>query len=195
MRVLPLVRSIYESVVFRLLFISSVLYGTTYAVIGLSSRGGVYSPFVSKYLNYPYFIRKTLLRIAHRILVNMNYRATLVNNEFIFNARHGGIHVAYECLGFGVMSLWAGFVVSFKAIRLPRKVLLLCTGFLTINVVNVLRMICVFIAPFKLAGGWDNHAVYNILIHVIVMIMGAIVIRNNKIAPAELSPALEQNKR
>ncbi|GAA4468497.1 hypothetical protein GCM10023093_26200 [Nemorincola caseinilytica] len=175
----PLV-TLHKNNIVRLLSISALLQLVTYTIIGLSSKGGYYSETVDTYLNYPYHLRKGLIIIAHRALLYMDHRAMLVNNEFIYNMRHGGIHVAYECLGFGLMSLWTGFVLSYRPITTRCRVVLICIGLLVINITNILRMIIVFIAPFKLGMGIDNHGVYNVVLHTIILLMGLMVVKKTQ---------------
>jgi len=174
------IRELRNNSVLVFFAIAMMLYAVTYAVIGLSSKGNYYSGIVSRFFDYPYAMRSMVLFISYKILLFFNYQALLVNAEFIYNPHHGGIHMAYSCMGFGLMALWIAFIISCKPFNTRRKLLLILLGLVVINAMNILRVLVIFISHNKRFLGIEHHDLFNMLVHVVVILMGLLVINGNK---------------
>lgn len=152
--------------VFVILFVFFYYFNIVY--LGLTSPGNYYSPFLHDYLNYIQWLRTVLLKCTKQILTWMGY-TTIINDEFLRVAGHNMIDVAYDCLGFGVMSFLAAFVIAYPKPR-RQKVLFFMAGAIIFQVLNIIRFIV-------LALYWkpgtnkiiDHHTIFNVLIYLIIL--------------------------
>jgi len=157
----------------KFLGIFGILYATGEAVIGLSAPGGLYSPFVDHYLNYPTLLRSSLLLGGKSFLALFGIDA-YVHDVIFLRIRDGlGIRMVYSCLGLGIMSCWVAFVVANKG-SVRRKITWLLTGLVLIWVMNVGRVVLVLLAAnrqwatlFEL----DHHTLFNIAAYIALFIL------------------------
>ena len=84
-----------------------------------------------------------------------------------------GVHVGYDCIGYGVMSFWAAFIFANSG-SFIKKLQWMAGGLLLIWIVNVVRITLMLIAvnrkwssPFNL----DNHTLFNIAAYTIIFTM------------------------
>jgi exosortase/archaeosortase family protein len=155
--------------VFSFLFLFLIFFYFNILFFGLTSPGNHYSPFLDHHLNYIRGLRWVLLNSSAHLLGWLGY--TAITNEFnLLVAGHGVIQLVYSCLGLGVISFFAAFVLAYpKAWRL--KLLFLVTGIIVIELLNIARFVL-------LALFWnkrdtrivDHHTVFNIIIYVLVAI-------------------------
>lgn len=137
--------------------------------LGITSPGNHYSPFLAEHLNYIQWLRDGLLYISKQILVALGY-TTITNHIDLLVAGHSHIRLEYSCLGMGVMSFLAAFVIAYPK-PVKEKVLFLTTGILIIQVLNIVRFVL-------LALYWkpnekhllDHHTIFNTIIYVIIMV-------------------------
>jgi len=85
-------------------------------------------------------------------------------------AGHGAIQVVYACLGLGVISFFAAFVIAYPKPLKP-KLIFLITGILLIEVLNIIRfmLLALFWNPHT-AKIIDHHTIFNIIIYIIVAV-------------------------
>jgi len=135
---------------FILLFL--LFYFGTLALIGIASPGDYYSPFVAKYLDYVSFIKYSLMKGASVVASLFGY-STIEEPGFILRVKSGlEIFIARDCVGFGVMSFWAAFILATKMESSRRKIIWLFSGLLLLWVINVLRIGLFLVARNR---GWD----------------------------------------
>lgn len=155
------------AVVFVALFACFYYFNIFY--LGITSPGNHYSLFLDENLNYIQWLRWVLLYVSKQILVGLGF-TTITNDIDLLVAGHGHIALEYSCLGMGVMSFLAAFVIAYpKSVK--EKVLFLIAGILVIQLLNIARFVI-------LALYWkpsekhllDHHTIFNTIIYLIIMV-------------------------
>ncbi len=150
-----------------------VLYYGTIAMIGITSPGGYYSEFADKYLNHVAALRWILLHASKLQLDLMGFDIYL-KDIYTIKLQNGlGVHVGYDCIGYGVMIFWFAFIFANRG-SFIKKLKWISGGLFVIWVVNVLRISLMVISinqkwksPFNL----DNHTLFNIAAYTIIFTM------------------------
>ena len=153
----------------RFLSVFTLLYLFNLSFIGVTASGGLYIEWLDKHLNYiaqwrALNIHSTamLLKLLGQQVETGIYTLTVQN--------HSGFRLAYSCLGYGVMSFYAAFIVAFPK-PAKSKGLVLFIGLLLIQTLNILRLttISLFWKPAH-ANAWiDHHLIFNIIIYAILL--------------------------
>lgn len=154
---------------FLLLF--ACVYGFNLAFIGVTAPGGLYVPCINHHANY----------IEHWRTFNIDTTAYLlkalgcpvkVSNYTLISPGRSGFKLVYSCLGYGIMSFYLAFVMTFPK---PRKgrILILVAGLLVIQLLNFIRFLLISLYWRKIEGHtWiDHHLAFNILIYLVVITM------------------------
>lgn len=150
-----------------------IFYYASKAVIGLSSPEDHYSPFISHYLNYVNGIRHTLIWGAKIVAHFFGYQ-TVEGSDFLIKVAGGkGVRVNNSCVGYGILSFWAAFVI---AVKLPfyRKLIWTLGGLLLIWLINVIRIGLFLVSvnrDWPMPLGLDHHTWFNILAYTAIFIM------------------------
>ncbi len=157
----------------KLIVVFLVAYYGTVAVIGLTSPGQHYSPFIQKYLNYPDWMRYSLLH-GSKFLLSITGTETYITDDFRLRIPEGrGVFLSYSCIGYGVMSFWIAFVVA-SAGSAKRKALWWIGGLILIWLINILRISLLLVAINK---DWDSpfgmhhHTLFNIVAYIAIFIV------------------------
>lgn len=162
--------------------IFSLLYFGTKALIGLSSPGGYYIPFIDHYFNYISWLRASLL-FALQLLFSLTGIAVYNKNIYTISIHNGsGLHIVYSCLGYGVMSFWAAFVLANGGSKLKKTGWLLL-GLLVIWSINVMRLFIFMLSNnnhWKIPFGVDHHTLFNVFAYSGIFIMMYIFDRSGK---------------
>jgi exosortase/archaeosortase family protein len=144
--------------------IFSLLYFGTIGLIGLSAPGGYYIPFIDHYFNYVSWLRSSLL-YASKAIISVAGFENFIKQPYNLEVIGGrGIHIGYDCLGYGVLSFWAAFIMANPGTK-GRKAKWMVGGLLLIWCINVMRISLLLIAINK---AWpaplslDHHAWFNI---------------------------------
>ena len=147
-------------------------YGTL-AVIGLSAPEGYYSQFVAQYLNYVDWLRYSILSAAKAFLSICGYPSHMEDNYILMTEDGSSIRMFYSCIGFGVMSSWAGFVIANPA-PWKKKVRWVVAGWLLIWCINVIRVSFLLILLNKHASisfGLDHHTWFNMVAYGFILLL------------------------
>lgn len=156
---------------FLLLFLGLFLlfYYFNVFFFSITSHGGHYIPFFDEHLNYIRWFRHLLLYISKIIINWFGFHA--INNDYqLLVAGHRTIDVVYSCLGLGVMSFFAAFVIAYPRGIKP-KMIFLFVGLACIQVLNVLRFILLALFWNKKSNLiLDHHTVFNIIIYIVIAI-------------------------
>jgi len=156
---------------FLLIFLGLFLFFYYFNIFffGITSHGSHYSVFLDEHLNYIRLLRRLLL-LASQYIINL-CGFTAINNAFqLLVAGHGTLDVVYSCLGLGVMSFFAAFVIAYPK-RLKPKLIFLFTGLICIQLLNVLRFVLLAILWDKKPGLiLDHHTIFNIVIYTIIAV-------------------------
>lgn len=158
-------------VVFLMLFLL-LNYGTFF-FIGLTVPGGYYSFFFDHYLDYPEGLHKSLLLGAGALLRLFGIETHVFHYDRLFIVGGQGIQLAYDCLGYGVLSFWAAYVLANKGTFLSKSVWLL-GGWLILWFINVCRISIFLVAVNK---KWEmplnigQHTWFNIISYIFIFIL------------------------
>jgi exosortase/archaeosortase family protein len=92
------------------------------------------------------------------------------------------VRMVYSCIGYGVMSLWAAFVIAYEG-SLKQKLLWLLMGCIFILIINCFRVSMLLVA---IANKWqvnryiEHHDLYNIFSY--MLIFSLIYLYTNKVS-------------
>lgn len=144
--------------------------------IGYSTPGNYYSPFAEKYLNLVRWLRESLVFGVETLMQLFGYEIKTNSTLRKINVANGhGVTIANVCLGYGVMSVWAAFVLTYPS-SIIKKIKWLIGGLMTIWFTNLLRILTLLLLvnqPKKINVNQfgDHHDVYNIIAYAIIIAM------------------------
>ncbi|HEX8332643.1 MAG TPA: hypothetical protein VF622_08465 [Segetibacter sp.] len=157
----------------KFLILFALLYFFNVAFIGITSPGNFYLPFLDKYLNYIDWLRSLILHVSNLIsrVAGLN---SMVEEPYLLGVKGGpAVRMVYTCIGYGVMSLWAAFVIAYEG-SLKQKLLWLVMGCIFILIINCFRVSMLLIA---LANKWkvnkyiEHHDLYNIFSYLLIFLL------------------------
>lgn len=158
---------------FRFFLTFCILYYGTIAWIGICAPSGYYWPFAAGHFNYISWLRSSLLHSA-RIPLSVAGFDVYIKDIYTLRLQQGrGIHVGFDCLGYGVMSFWAAFIIANEG-QFIKKVKWLLGGLLLMWFINVLRIALLFIAINKhwpVPLGLDHHTWFNLVAYFCIFTM------------------------
>ena len=150
-----------------------IAYYGTVAVEGLASPGNLYSPFIQHYLDYPSWLRASLLN-GSKLLLSLFGFATIIPDSYHLQIVNGiSVQLVYACLGVGVTSFWLAFVVANKGSWL-KKAIWIFGGTVCIWLINVTRISLVLVAANKKQHtifGLDNHTFFNVCSYIAIFVL------------------------
>jgi len=155
---------------YRFIMLFCLLYSFQIAFIGLSTPGGFYIPFLDEHLNYIRAWREFSINSTSQLLSSLGYHVTTRKNGLSVSG-HSGFNLVYSCLGYGIMSCFAAFVLSYPKSNCSRF-LFLATGLGTIQLLNLARF--TLIALYYRPAAHYHHELYNLSIYVIIALSGYI---------------------
>lgn len=137
--------------------------------MGITAPGNFYSPFLADNLNYIQWLRTLLLSVSSGILEWLGYQ-TLTTEYTLHIAGRGGIRLVYSCLGYGVMSFFAAFVLAYPK-PLKSKLFFLIFGLILIQALNISRfiLIALYWRDLPFLGAVDHHTLFNIILYLILI--------------------------
>ena len=157
----------------KFLGIFCILYYGTYVFIGLSVPGGYYVSIFDHYLNYPTWLRTSILAGSKFLLGILGYRAS-IQDRFVLRLEDlTYVRLVYGCLAYGIMSFWIAFVFSNKG-TFKKKSLWVLGGVVGIWLINIVRISALLVAnstQTKLPFGMDHHTLFDICAYTLVFTM------------------------
>lgn len=156
------------------LLIFGILYGGMQAWIGATSPGGrFYLPWVQAHFNGPAALRFSLLQGAAFVL-DMLAIDTYMPDPYHLRVIDGrGIRMVYSCMGYGILSFWAAFALSFAPnAKFGWK--WLAFGWFVIWSLNVLRLVALLIATnrsWPMPLSLDHHTLFNLVLYLGIGLM------------------------
>jgi exosortase/archaeosortase family protein len=180
----------FRFIVKFLIFFLGLHYGNEF-FIGITAPGGLYVPFLDQHLNYVAWLRHSILFGAKVLSGLFGYTAYIDGPYHLRSITGPGVQMVYACIGLGIMSFWAGFVLA-HAISWKKKIFWLLTGLITIWIVNCFRVSVILAAT---VNKWntnkylDHHDIFNIIAYVMVFILIVIFIRRQGLHKAEAEPS------
>jgi len=173
---------------FPLLFL--VLYYFNIGFIGLTSPGGLYIHFLDQHFNYIRYWREFNIEASATILETFGYE--VFTNEFRLHVKgKAGFILVYSCLGYGILSLFSAFVLTYPK-PIKEKLYFLLTGVITFQALNTLRLILIALywKPAPMLLKMNAHEIFNSMIYIIIA-CSIYFWLNQKIT--NINPAYEQN--
>lgn len=167
--------------VVKFLLLFALFYGGTYLVIGLAAPGGLYSSFIEHYFDYVSWLKYSLMKGAAVVASFFGYQTIEEPGFLVRVVKARGVIVAYDCVGYGVLSFWAAFILANK-IHFRKKLAWLLVGLLLLWAINVLRIGLFLVAINKkwaMPLGWDHHTWFNIFAYTAIFIMIWLFDRNS----------------
>lgn len=147
-----------------------VLYYGTIAFIGITAPGGYYWPVADNFFNYVSALRWILMHFSKVVLEAAGYQVYLKDMYTIKLSNGTGVHIGYDCIGYGVMIFWTAFIFA-NEVGCINTLKWLSGGLLIIFFINVLRIVLLLIAtnnnwisPFE----FDNHTWFNIVAYLAI---------------------------
>ena len=151
---------------FPLLFL--LLYYFNIGYIGLTSPGGLYIQFLDQHFNYIKYWREFNLATSATILKSFGYE--VFTNEFRLHVEgKAGFILVYSCLGYGILSLFTAFVLTYPK-PLKEKLYFLLSGVITFQVLNTMRLILIALywKPAPILLKMNAHEIFNSIIYMII---------------------------
>jgi exosortase/archaeosortase family protein len=154
---------------FATLFIT--FYGFNIGYIAITSPGGLYFPFLDEHCNYIELWRNLYISTAAKILEFMGY--TVHTTAISLKVKdHSGFRLVYSCLGYGIMSFFSAFVLSFPK-PLGSRITFLFIGLTIILSLNLCRFIFIplFYNPQITILSANHHDVFNGVLYLALLCM------------------------
>lgn len=146
-------------------------YGTIFW-IGLATPGGSYVPFISNYLDYIHAWRVALMKGGSLVTALYGYDVVWESNYTLRVLGGKEVIIAYDCVGYGVVSFWTAFVLAYP--NATSRWLWILLGFIAILLINSARIGLYLVARNK---GWemplgiDQHTWFNIIAYGFILWM------------------------
>ncbi len=141
--------------------------------IGLTAEGGsFYWEFAERNLNYIRGLRDFLIASASKILEILGYD-TYISAYRLKIIGGVSVGVGYSCLGFGLMSSFAAFIIAYPR-TFSEKTAMLIFGFSVINLLNVLRIAAVgmvysYYSNKQVYLNIDHHLIFNCIVYAVLI--------------------------
>ncbi len=140
-----------------------------------------YNEFIATNLNYIQLLKSALILPAVWIIKLFGFYA-IYNEMDIMVVDGPWLRINYACLGLGVMSFLAAFVIAFPA-QLKAKLKLFAIGIVMIYLLNVARIAAlgVLLGFFKSQrrNFTYHHEIFNIIVYICVFILLYFWIKKN----------------
>jgi exosortase/archaeosortase family protein len=157
----------------KLLALFSIFYFGTEFWIGITAKGGLYSPFCDEYLNFVKWSRLFILNGASIICSMFGYQTTIINTISLKIIGGSRVNMVYSCIGFGVLSCWASFVLVYPGL-LKKKLIWLFCGLFLICFANMIRVAALLMLVNKTnnSNSFPNHhTVFNVIVYAIIIVL------------------------
>ena len=154
------------ALVFVALFVAFYYFNVFF--LGITSPGNHYSPFLAGHLNYIQWLRDILLFASKHVLLSLGF-AAIINNTDLLVAGHTHIFLAYDCLGFGIMSFLAAFAIAYPK-PVKEKWIFFLAGIVVVQLLNVVRfvLLALYWKPQE-PNLLDHHTIFNVVVYIIIL--------------------------
>lgn len=147
----------------------------------METGGRYHNEWISTHLDYIQGLKTALIKPAVWIIKLFGFYA--IHNEMDVMVVDGPLlRVNYSCLGLGVMSFFAAFVIAFPA-QLKSKIKLFVIGMVMIYVLNVLRIagLGVLLGYFESqrSNFTYHHEIFNIIVYLCIFALLYFWIKKN----------------
>ena len=136
---------------------------------GITTEGNYYNAYLANHFNYIAELRILLLKSSAKILNRLGYPA-ITNDYKMLIAGRGILKLIYSCLGLGLISFFAAFVLAYPKRFVPKTIFLIA-GIITIEVLNVLRFVLIAIFyNHENRTILDQHTLFSIFIYIVIAV-------------------------
>lgn len=149
--------------------------------------GKYYNAYISEHFNYIQWLRTSLIVPTVKIMELLGYYMMYSKTQIL--ALNGiPSNINYGCLGLGVFSFWAAFVLAFPK-PIKQKIRFLIIGLLSIYALNVFRLVILSILTVEIPNEIKyfsyHHDAFNLVVYSILFAMIYFwVKKNNVIKPS-----------
>ena len=165
------------------LFVLYILFsqGNIFMNSVMTPTGHYYNAYIAKHFDYIQGLKNALIAPAVWIIKLFGFYA-IHNEQDVMVVNGPYLRINYSCLGLGVMSFLAAFVLAFPA-SWKSTLKMLIIGLIAIYLLNIVR-----IAGLGLLFGFFqsqrnyfeyHHEIFNVLVYIIIFIMLYLWIRKN----------------
>ena len=160
---------------YLILFYFNIFY------IGITAPGGFYSLFLDLHFNYIRGLRRILLETSAYIIRLWDYELYTTSVRLHVVGR-GGIVLVYSCLGYGIMSVFTAFVISWPGKSILNKAAFLLAGLVLIQSLNVARIISLALMgkQFPLYNQLDHHDTFNFIVYCVLLGIGYLWVKTGQ---------------
>ena len=166
-----------------ILFVLYVLFsqGNIFMNSVVSTGGYYYNPAIAEHFNYIQGLKSAIILPAVWLIKLFGFYA-IYNASDIMVVAGPHLSINYSCLGLGVMSFFAAFVIAFPA-KLKSKIQILIFGLVMIYVLNVMRIagLGILLGYFKSqrSNFTYHHEIFNIIVYLCVFALLYLWIKKN----------------
>ena len=175
-----------EGFLFIIKFLSlfALLYYFCIVFISITFRASnPFYLFLRDYLNYIDWMRYSVLRTSEFFCKLIGVES-YIEDRIIIHVSNSPkkLHMGYDCIGYGVISFWAAFVIANKT-KFSKKVYWLIGGCIIIWFINCIRVAFLLTA---LRNNWpiskyiDHHTTFNIISYILILALIFTYIRFDK---------------
>jgi exosortase/archaeosortase family protein len=154
----------------KFLVIFLAFYYFNLGFIGITAPGGTsYFPFLDHHLNYVAWLRNSILSFAN-LIGNMGGLHSHIVDSYTLGSNGFNITIVYSCLGLGIMSFWAAFILADNK-NLKRKLFWTFAGIIIIWLINCIRMVVLLSSMknnWRALSSMDHHDVFNIISYILI---------------------------
>jgi exosortase/archaeosortase family protein len=178
-----MVQNQFIQYVIRFLLIFSILYFGTEALIAATAPGGLYLEFIDKHLNYVAWLRKGLLMGSKGLLSIFGIHSEIEGKYLLRMENGNAVRLVYSCLGYGLMSFWAAFVIA-NSVRVKKSIYWILIGCLLITFINICRISLLLVAVnrhWEIPLRVDHHTLFNIFAYILILLLMYFFHKNSKI--------------
>ncbi len=154
-----------------------ILYYFNELYIGITAKGGIYISFLDHHLNYIKWWRNFSIQSTAEILRWLGH-TVYTNTTQLKVIGKSGFTLVYSCLGYGVMSVFIAFCISFPT-PFKHRYSFMLIGLIFIQALNTCRFI--FLSLFWKKNwyflGMDHHDLFNIVVYAALILICYLWIR------------------
>ncbi len=175
-----------EGFLFIVKFLSLFLifyYFNLFFISITARRSNAFTLFLKLHLDYIDWLRFSVLKVSEIVCGLIGIKCHMQGDFIIsLNSKLGGLRMVYRCIGYGIMSFWAAFIIA-NNIRLINKIAWTVTGWIIIWIINCFRVV---ILLFAIQNRWpisrflDHHTLFNIFSYCLIFLLIYIFIKREK---------------
>jgi exosortase/archaeosortase family protein len=189
----------YKPLVYCIKFLS-LFYSLYYFSIGfngiVSPGGGIYNAFLDHYLNYLQWLRMSNMYVSNAMANAVGTMSYISGSQMLKIGENIEVEIWLPCLGLGVISFWAAFVITNEG-SIKQKLRWALFGIFAIWFINSCRITLLLIAldkNWRQIDGIDHHDMFNIVAYAFILLMMYFYTRKSTSTNSGISTPLQYSK-